>query len=260
MLVNSDLRVFPHAHELYARVAQAFIRKITELSQERSRIQLGVSGGSIATKLLPMVRQLLEAHPDYMESWAPIHVWLVDERHVALESLDRTSRLVREHLTERFPIFILHDVPAPAQCPDPFAAAAEYEAELLRVFTPALLSADAAPPEGRAIRLDFALLGLGPDGHFASLFPSHETLYASGLVTAEVDSPKPPSQRVTMSLDFLRRTRYSWFVVSGEDKAVVFSHAVHGDDYREVPASALAQVGTTWWADKAAAARVNPLG
>lgn len=259
MHVNADVRVYSNPNELYARVAKAFINQLTQLSLERSRIQLGVSGGSIASKLFPMIRQLLEAHPEVMDSWAPVHVWLVDERHVGLESLDRTSRLVREHLTDHFPIFILHDVPAPSVLSDPFAAAAAYEDELVQVFTPQQLGYDAVLGQARTVRLDFALLGLGPDGHFASLFPSHEALYSQRLVTAEVDSPKPPAQRVTMSLEFLRRTRVSWFVVTGEDKATVLAHAIHGDDFREVPASALSQVGTTWWADKAAAQRVNPL-
>lgn len=257
MLVNSDLRVYANANELYARAAQAFIQQVTELSAQRSRIQLGISGGSIATKLLPKVSQLLEAHPELMDSWAPIHVWLVDERHVPLESEHRTSTLVREHLTDRFPIFILHDAPVPGEFGSAVESAAAYERQLLEVFTPSQLGEDAVLKQARTVKLDFALLGLGPDGHFASLFPSHDALHEGGLVTAELESPKPPAERITMTLDLLRRSRISWFIVSGADKSVVLSHALHGADYREVPASAMNQVGTTWWCDAAAAAKVN---
>lgn len=259
MPMNSDVRVFSNVNELYAKVAKAFIRKISELSQQRSRIQLGVAGGSIATKLFPMVAQLLEAHPELVADWAPVHIWLVDERHVPLDSPERTSSLVRTHLTDRFPIFILHDVPTPQQFPDPFAAARAYELDLVATFTPSQLGAHPVMAKAQAIRLDFALLGMGPDGHFASLFPSHESLQAGELVTAELDSPKPPAQRVTLTLDFLRRTQVAWFVVTGADKAPALAHAVHGADFREVPASAMNQVGTVWWCDAPAAARVNLL-
>lgn len=259
MPMTSDVRVFSNVNELYAKVAKAFIRKLTELSEQRSRIQLGVAGGSIATKLFPMVTQLLDAHPELAQEWVPIHIWLVDERHVPLSSLDRTSTLVRKYLTDKYPIFILHDVPTPDVCPDPFAAARAYERDLLETFTPSQVSDDPVMAKAQTIRLDFALLGMGPDGHFASLFPSHESLQANGLVTAETDSPKPPATRVTMTLELLRRTQVSWFVVTGADKAPALAHAVHGADYREVPASAMNQVGTTWWCDTLAAVRVNPL-
>ncbi|EEH63336.1 6-phosphogluconolactonase [Gleimia coleocanis DSM 15436] len=257
MFVDSDLRVYPNVNELYAKVAKAFIQKISELSQQRSRIQLGVSGGSVAMKLLPKIAQLLEAHPEIMDAWVPIHVWLVDERHVELDSPERTSSIVRRELVDKFPIFTLHDAPVPSEVPDPFSAAAIYAQKLSDVFTPSQVGDDVVLLKARTICLDFALLGLGPDGHFASLFPSHETLYEGGLMTAETESPKPPAQRITMTLELLRRTRVSWFIVSGADKAVVLSHAVHGADYREVPASVMNQVGTIWWCDAPAASKVN---
>ncbi|MCS4484327.1 6-phosphogluconolactonase [Gleimia sp. 6138-11-ORH1] len=260
MSLTSDVKVFSNVNELYAKVAQAFIRKITELSKQRSRIQLGVSGGSIATKLFPMVSQFLEAHPEVIDNWVPIHIWLVDERHVPITSAERTSTLVRKYLTDQYPIFTLHDVLPPDTCADPVAAARAYEQELKEVFSPAQGSLDALSKKAQTVRLDFALLGMGPDGHFASLFPSHESLQAAGLVTAELDSPKPPAIRVTMTLELLRRTQVSWFVVTGSDKALALAHAIHGADYREVPASAMNQVGTIWWCDAAAAVRVNPLG
>lgn len=250
-MITSDLKVFRTREELYAKTALAFVHKIGEISQHRSRVHLGLSGGSVATQLLPKVADILEANPDAMNAWAPVQVWMVDERYVDFDSEDRSDSIIKRELVDKFDLFTLHRPGTPSNTKSLKHATRLYEEKMVEVYSAM------GPVDPRSIALDVAILGMGDDGHFASLFPSHETLQRTGLFLYEDDSPKPPPHRISMTLPLLRRSRASWFVVSGSDKASVFAHALHGADFREVPAASMNQVGTTWWADEDAAANVD---
>lgn len=250
-MISSDLKVFRTREELYAKAAVALVHKLGEISQHRSRVHMGLSGGSVATQLLPKVASVLEANPEAMNRWAPIHVWMVDERYVDFDSEDRSDSIIERELTSKFDVFTLHRPGTPSNTRTLLHATRLYAEEMIDVYSAM------GPVDPRSIALDVAILGMGDDGHFASLFPSHETLQRTGLFLYEQDSPKPPPERISMTIPLLRRSRSSWFLVAGESKASVFAHAMHGADYREVPAAAMNQVGTTWWADEAAAAQVD---
>jgi 6-phosphogluconolactonase len=99
--------------------------------------------------------------------------------------------------------------------------------------------------------LDVALNGMGPDGHTASLFPGHPMLRAEGIAVAVRDSPKPPPERVTLTLDKLNEARRILLVVTGEDKAPMLARVLAGAD-PEVPASLLARDRLEVIADAAA--------
>lgn len=246
-----DVRIHRTPEELYAKSAVAFVRKIREISQHRSRVHIGLSGGSVAHKMLPKVACVLRANPDELDHWAPVQIWLVDERYVSFDSPDRTDSIIERELVSEFEVFTLHRPPAPGEYPDLSAATQAYERHMVETFSVS------KPVDPRSIALDLAVLGMGPDGHFASLFPSHETLSHQGLFTYIKDSPKPPAQRLTMTAPFLRRSRNSWFIVAGGDKASVLAHTLLGADFREVPAAAMNQVGTTWWCDEKAAHKID---
>ncbi|MDO5729704.1 MAG: 6-phosphogluconolactonase [Actinomycetaceae bacterium] len=246
-----DVRIHRTPEELYAKSAVAFVRKIREISRHRSRVHVGLSGGSVAEGMLPKVASVLRANPHELDHWAPVHIWLVDERYVDYESPDRTDSIIDRELTSQFEIFTLHRPPQPGDYPDLRTATRAYEKYMIDTFS---VSKRVDP---RSIALDLAVLGMGPDGHFASLFPSHETLSHQSLMTYVKDSPKPPPQRMTMTVPFLRRSRNSWFIVAGSQKASVLSHALLGADFREVPAAAMNQVGTTWWCDDNAAHKID---
>jgi 6-phosphogluconolactonase len=99
------------------------------------------------------------------------------------------------------------------------------------------------------------MLGVGPDGHVASLFPGHEALDATDAVAVAVhDSPKPPPDRVSLTFEALDRARAVWFLVSGDGKADAVAAALAGGDLHEVPARGVSgEQETLWLLDEAAA-------
>ncbi|MDO5048306.1 MAG: 6-phosphogluconolactonase [Actinomycetaceae bacterium] len=252
-MMDLDLKVFKSPDELYAKAALALVRKLGEISEYRAQVQLGLSGGSVATKMLPKVADVMDSHPEAWQNWSPVNVWMVDERYVEFDSPDRSDSIIERELTSKFPIFNLHRPGTPSSTKSVEKAAEEYGQEMVDTYS------TVRPIDPRSVALDVAILGMGPDGHFASLFPSHETLRHTGLITYEKDSPKPPPERISMTVPLLRRSRLSWFIISGGDKASVFAHALQGADFREVPAATMNQVGTTWWSDEEAASQIDRL-
>ncbi len=95
---------------------------------------------------------------------------------------------------------------------------------------------------------DVCLLGVGPDGHVASLFPGRPELDVTDATTLAVhDSPKPPPDRVTMTFPVLNRSREVWFLVSGADKATATARGIRGDDLTRTPAAHVHGVERTLW-------------
>jgi 6-phosphogluconolactonase len=120
---------------------------------------------------------------------------------------------------------------------------------------------DAAAAYSEAMRtqgagfLEVLMLGVGPDGHVASLFPGHEALDATDAIAVAVhDSPKPPPDRVTLTFEALDRARAVWFLVSGDGKADAVAAALAGGDLHEIPARGVSgEQETLWLLDEAAA-------
>jgi len=102
---------------------------------------------------------------------------------------------------------------------------------------------------------DVLLLGMGPDGHVASLFPGHDGLAARGATVGVHGSPKPPPDRVSLTFDALRRAREVWVVAAGAEKAAQAAAALAGGAVTDVPAAgARGTERTLWLLDAAAAA------
>jgi 6-phosphogluconolactonase len=183
-------------------------RAYGEAAAQRDTFHLGVPGGSAATVLFPGFAQ---AKVD----WGRVHVWWVDERAVPPTDADSNYFAARDWLTKVSPQ--VHRM----QGELPLSQAVDaYEAELARAL-----------PSGV---LDVALLGVGPDGHVASLFPGHPALKERGRKVLSIeDSPKPPPQRLSLSLPMLVAAREVWVMATGAAKAPIVQEAF------EVPASQL---------------------
>ncbi len=101
---------------------------------------------------------------------------------------------------------------------------------------------------------EVVMLGIGPDGHVASLFPGSAALDADLITVAVTDSPKPPPERLTLTLGALNRARAVWFVASGQEKAEAVARALGDADPHDVPAAGVSgREHTVWFLDRAAA-------
>jgi 6-phosphogluconolactonase len=193
--------------EAARRAAEVLATAIDGARTIRGEAHVALSGGS-ATNALDLLGPLL---PD----WRDVHLWYVDERCVPLDDPESNHRAATEHLDA--PDATWHPVRTERSPED---AAAAYSEEL------------------GDTTLDVALNGMGPDGHTASLFPGSPQLQAEGVCVAVHDSPKPPPDRVTLTLPKLNAARRIVLLVTGAPKAPLLARVLAGPD-PDVPASLL---------------------
>ncbi len=226
------------ADSVAARAATHIERALARAREERGVAHVALSGGTTPG----LTYELLGADP--AESWADVEVWFADERCVAPEDPESNYRLAAETLL------------------GPAAIAAERVHRMQGELGPqdgALvyareLSERVAGNEAGVPALDLVVLGIGPDGHVASLFPGAWTLdVEDGAVCLGVEnSPKPPPERITLSLSVLRAARSCLLLATGAGKADAVS-AMLGERTRHVPASLLRRERLTVIVDDAAA-------
>lgn len=190
-----------------ARVAEVMAAAIDGARTIHGAAHVALSGGSLARAYALVGPQLPE--------WRDVHVWYGDERCVALDDEESNHRLATEHLDA--PGVTWHPVPTHLGCDE---AAAAYAQEIADVT------------------LDVAVNGMGPDGHTASLFPGFPQVQAGGVCVAVHGSPKPPPDRVTLTLCKLNASHRIVLAVAGADKAPMLARVIAGPD-PEVPASLL---------------------
>jgi 6-phosphogluconolactonase len=186
---------------LAAELMAQFQRAYEQAVSQRDVFHIAVPGGSVATLVFPAFAQV-------KADWGRVHVWWVDERCVPPTDADSNYLAARETWLAKVSAQV-HRM----QGELPVGAAADaYEAELARALPSA--------------KLDVAMLGVGPDGHVASLFPGHPLLEERArLVLAVEDSPKPPPQRLSLSLPVIAAAREVWVVATGAAKAAVVRDA-----------------------------------
>lgn len=247
-----NLNRFGSKSAVSVEVAQVIAQHSASCIADTGSFHVAFSGGSLPAIVCEhLVKQPLVSAID----WSKWHIWLVDERCVALDHADSSWRLVHEHLLSHDGVNIprqnLHPLPECARfavAPVPTGptgeperlvkqAAAEYASELL--LSGVMISRDTPSIHAASAHhntmpvLDLTLLGFGPDGHTASLFPGRdhddvrfhksgpEWLVSPSVITYVTDSPKPPAMRITMSLPCILASRRVFAVGCGGDKAQV---------------------------------------
>jgi 6-phosphogluconolactonase len=245
MSPEPEVLVEDSATTLADRVADRAVATLSAAVAERGGAHLVITGGGILEKVLAALaaRKPID--------WSVVHVWWGDERYVPAGSDDRNDRPALATLLDQVPVdpAKVHRMPASdAGFGDAEAAAASYAAEL------ATFAADDADVP----HFDVVLLGVGPDGHCASLFPGHPALHETAAsVIAVHDSPKPPPTRLSLTFPALAAANEIWFVASGDGKADAVARAVGGADYTEVPsARPRGRERTLWLIDRDAAAEL----
>lgn len=238
-MIGPEVRRHVDADILVGDVASALLDRL-EAAQARGEVpQIGLTGGSIAEALH---RELARRAPDSSLDWSRVVFWWGDERFVPAGSSDRNAGKARQDLLDRVGVdpANVHEVPASDEVATAEDAAEAYSATMRS--------------EGAGF-FEVLMLGIGPDGHCASLFPGHPALEARDAIAVAVhDSPKPPPDRVTLTFEALERSRAVWFIASGEAKADAVSRALAGDgSVQETPARGVRGEETVWWLDEAAA-------
>lgn len=236
--------VHPDADTLARAAAARFVLALADAQSLRHPVHVAITGGTIGTQVLAQIgRSDLLGVVDF----SGVHIWWIDERFVPSGDPDRNEGQATEALLARLPIpdENVHRMPSSDDAKDLDAAARTY-AEELTGFAPA--GADA--PE-----FDLVLLGMGPDGHIASLFPGQGTVAVTDRTVIGVrDSPKPPPERLSLTLPVLNGARQVWVVVSGAAKAEPVRRALEGADPDVLPVAAAAGRDVTLWLVDAEAA------
>lgn len=197
---------------------------------------IGLAGGSTPRRTY----ELLSRRPT---AWEEVHGWLTDERHVPTDDPDSNAGMARRALFDHVPA-TLHEVPWDDDAP---TAALHYEQELGRLL--------ASGPNG--LQPGMVILGIGDDGHTASLFPGSAAL---SVTDHDFIATQVPGKgwRLTATVGLLSRARRTLFIVSGEHKAQVVAQVLGGDS--DLPAATVSNLARdpVWLIDRAAASLLDP--
>ncbi|MBO9555079.1 6-phosphogluconolactonase [Cellulomonas sp.] len=245
-----DVVVHPDATVLAEAVAARLLTRLVDVQSHRRPVHVVLTGGTVGIATLAAVAASPVRHA---VDWSGVHLWWGDERFVPDGHPDRNETQARtaliDALGDALPARNVHPMPALSDdVPTPEASATACAAELARWS-----SHGAHVPA-----FDVLLLGMGPDGHVASLFPGHEALDVVGATTVGVHgSPKPPPERVSLTFEALHAAREVWVVAAGAEKAGAVAAALSDGDVHDVPAAgALGLERTVWLVDVAAAQEV----
>jgi 6-phosphogluconolactonase len=236
------ITTFPDPESTAERAAVEIARAIERAREERGVAHLALSGGSTPARTYELLAGALE-------SWDGVEIWFADERCVPPEDEESNYRLAAETLLRPAAIdpARVHRMEGEL---GPEEGAHRYAEALRAGVAPAQTSPSSAPA---LPVLDLIALGIGPDGHVASLFPGAPTLDAPAetLCLGVHDSPKPPPERITLSLAVLRAARRCLLLATGAGKADAITAAL-GEPTKHVPASLLVRERLTVIVDDAA--------
>ena len=239
----------PDGPVLASAAAARLATRLADVLAERDVAHLVLTGGTIGIGTLSALAQLPAREA---VDWGRVHLWWGDERFVPSGDKERNETQARDALLDSLPLNpeFVH-VMAPSDGPDgddAEAAAERYAAELAKY---AAEGADAPA-------FDVLLLGMGPDGHIASLFPDHPgTHEVAPSAIAVHNSPKPPPNRISLTFRVIQAAREVWVVASGAEKAEAVARALSTADQVRTPAvGAHGTEATLWLIDEAAASRL----
>jgi 6-phosphogluconolactonase len=246
VIVHRDAKLLAQA------VAARLVTRMVDAVAARGTGSVVLTGGGIGTKVLEEVA----ATParDAID-WRHLDIWWGDERFLPTGDPERNETGARTALLDHVDVDRdrIHPMPGPdgPDGDDPEAAAARYASWLAAATTP--------EDHGPVPSFDVLMLGIGPEGHVASLFPGMPALYDERSAVAVRGCPKPPPIRLTLTLPSIQAAREVWIIASGADKANAIAMALSDGGPVQVPAAgARGRQRTLFLVDSAAAAKVPP--
>lgn len=215
-----DIQVtaLPTADDVVEVVVGDLVDLISQRAVNGADVHIALTGGTVGVA----VNAALLANP-VVQSCRTLHLWFSDERYVPRGHEDRND-LNLEPLLANF-LGKVHHVAGPETSENVQASASAYAQEL-HLATTTRFCADNT-------LMDVSIIGLGPDGHIASIFPHSQTLYSTDAVVAVSDSPKPPSVRVSWTYPTINASRQAWIVACGEAKSEAVAHILADEPITE---------------------------
>jgi 6-phosphogluconolactonase len=206
-----DLTLYADAAELTTEVVAQLLQSIEEGLTEGARFDLALTGGTLG---LAISKSLVEVLNQNSDDFAGLHIWWSDERFVEGASEERNAIPFHKKLSNKN--VTVHEVIS-SDLGSAEEALTDYDSQLENV------------------NLDLAILGLGPDGHVASIFPGRSDLDNLNRVFLIEDSPKPPSVRISFTMAMINSAEKVWIVATGEGKAEAVTKIIEAD--LSIPAS-----------------------
>ncbi|KAK6921889.1 Glucosamine/galactosamine-6-phosphate isomerase [Dillenia turbinata] len=251
---RGELRIYESVDELGTDLAD-YVAELSELSvKERGVFAIALSGGS----LIGLLGKLCKAPYNRTIDWAKWYIFWADERVVAKNHVDSNYKLAKDGLLSKVPIVPSH-VHSINDSVSAEAAADDYEFDIRQMVRTRLISVSDISD---CPKFDLILLGMGSDGHIASLFPNHLVLDEKDQwVTYITDSPKPPPERITFTLPVINSASNVALVVTGGNKAEAVCLAVDAvePDCQSIPARMVQPTKgkLVWFLDRPAASKLN---
>lgn len=234
--MSREIRKSSGLDEMSASVALDINDLIRAAAAANRKFTLALSGGNTPRTLYHI---LATTYHDSIP-WEAVHFFWGDERYVPHDDAESNFRMVKETLLDLVPIPGENVHSIPTSYSDPEEAARAYEEDLRKFFG------------DTGNTLDLVLLGMGKEGHTASLFPNSPALDEKTRWVAAVEAPARPSRRITLTLPILNRASGVYFLASGREKAEAFRKVFDSEtDLHDCPAKALdpSQGDVIWWID-----------
>jgi 6-phosphogluconolactonase len=234
------IEIFSNSQELARGAAEYFVARSGEAVAQKGFFTVALSGGSTPKTLFQLLAD--EHEPFHAQvPWSRTHFFWSDERHVPPDHAESNYRMAQQAMLSRVPVPESNVHRVHSENPNAGEAASEYEQTLLH------LTKQTLP------RLDLILLGLGPDGHTASIFPGSEVLHETKRLVAAPWVQKFNAHRITMTLPLLNNGASVLFLVSGAEKAAIVKQVLEGP--KRYPAQAIEPTHgqLLWMLDKDAA-------
>jgi len=250
-MTEASVVVHGEPEVLAQAVAARLIVRLVDAQAERGAAAWVLTGGTIAGAVHRAVR---DSPARDAVDWPRVDIWRGDERLLPSGHPDRNETQARADLLDALPLDPdrVHAMPAEdgPDGADPEAGAARYAD---------VLAAAAKPGTAHLPHFDVLMLGVGEDGHVASVFPEHPVAYETRPVSAVRGSPSPPPIRITLTLPAINTAEDVWLVAAGQGKANAVKLALSGAGPIQVPAAGVGGVDRTLWLlDRAAATHVGP--
>jgi 6-phosphogluconolactonase len=244
---TAEVRRLATPQDLFQAAADEVLQRATEAIEKRGRFTIALSGGSTPKSLY----SLIAANAASSVAWQKVFFFWGDERHVGPQDAESNYRMAEESLFSRISVPPGNIFRVPSENPDAAAAAETYEQVMRRFFA-------TAPNEFP--RFDVILLGMGPDGHTASLFPETAALKEKSRWVVANWVEKLQAYRITLTLPVLNQARVVAFLISGTDKAAALHEVLEGKaPGQKYPSKMVQPVDgkLIWFVDRAAASELS---